>query len=94
MDLLAPGEDLHTTYDVNDTLGVRYAYVNGTSFASPQVAGTAALIGARNLDLTADQIANRLKNGAMDKGDPSRDEIYGFGLLNARCSVNLANEGC
>ena len=94
VDLMAPGVDLYTTYDVNDTLGARYAYVNGTSFAAPQVAGTAALIRARNLDLSAQQIANRLQNEATDKGVPGRDDEYGYGLLNAKCSVNPANDGC
>jgi subtilisin family serine protease len=94
VDLVAPGDDVFTTYDANDSLGVRYAYVNGTSFASPQVAGTAALIRARNLDLSAQQIASRLQNGATDKGFPGRDDEYGYGLLNAKCSVNPANDGC
>jgi subtilisin family serine protease len=96
VDLVAPGVDVYTTFDVNDPIlpAERYAYVNGTSFTSPQVAGTAALIRATNLDLSAEQITNRLQNWATDKGDPGRDDVYGYGLLNAKCSVSPANDGC
>jgi subtilisin family serine protease len=94
VDLVAPGVDVHTTYDMNDKLGVRYAYVHGTSFAAPQVAGAAALIKARNPDFTADQITNRFQNRATDRGVPGRDDEYGYGLLNAKCSVNPAYDGC
>jgi thermitase len=94
VDLVAPGVDVHTTYDMNDRLGVRYAYVHGTSFAAPQVAGAAALIKARNPDFTADQITNRFQNRATDRGVPGRDDEYGYGLLNAKCSVNPAYDGC
>ncbi len=98
VDFVAPGDHIYTTFDVNypidGTPGYRYAYVNGTSFAAPQVAGTAALIKAKNPDFTADQITNRLQNRATDMGAPGRDDVYGYGLLNAKCSVNPANAGC
>ena len=96
VDLVAPGERVLTTFDENDSffsLG-RYALVTGTSFSSPQVAGTAALIKAKNTSLTADQIATRLQSKATDKGDPGRDDTYGYGLLNARCSVSPSKNGC
>ncbi len=96
IDLVAPGESVLTTNDINDPIAGGTYYINtyGTSFAAPQVAGTAALIMARNSSLTADQIAARLQNRATDKGDSGRDDLYGYGLLNARCSVNPTNTGC
>jgi len=96
VDLVAPGESVLTTFDVNDpTLPeASYAYVNGTSFSAPQVAGTAALISAQNPALGAEQIAARLQSQAMDRGEPGRDDAYGYGLLNARCSVNPYITGC
>jgi subtilisin family serine protease len=91
VDLVAPGDDVGTTFNVNyainGTAGYRYAKVGGTSFSAPQVAGTAALIRARNADLTAQQIANRLQSKATAKD-------YGYSLLNAKCSVNPSNDGC
>jgi subtilisin family serine protease len=97
VDLVAPGESLTTTFDENDPIivpGTPYASVGGTSFSAPQVAGTAALIMAGNQDLSAEQIAKRLENHARDRGVAGRDDIYGYGLLDARCSVGPADTGC
>jgi serine protease len=95
VDLVAPGERVLTTFDENDPLLLgRYALVTGTSISSPQVAGTAAIIKAKSSSLTADQIATRLQNEATDKGDPGKDDAYGYGLLNARCSVSPGKSGC
>ena len=96
VDLVAPGESVLTTFDVNDPIlpEARYAYVNGTSFSAPQVAGTAALIKAKIPALSAEQIASRLQSQATDLGEPGRDDAYGYGLLNARCSVSSNNDGC
>ena len=69
--------------------------MNGTSFAAPQVAGAAALLNAKNGDLDAVKIATRLQNRATDLGGPGRDDEYGYGLLNAKCSVSPnRNDDC
>jgi thermitase len=101
VDLVAPGVSVLTTYDKNDpyvvdgvTYRPQYTYVRGTSFAAPQVAGVAALIEAQNGDVDAAQIAARLQNQATDLGEPGRDEEYGRGLLNARCSVTPSKDNC
>jgi subtilisin family serine protease len=101
VDLVAPGESLITTFDENDPIPgpdgpvhTLYASVGGTSFAAPQVAGTAALIMARNRGWSAKEIAERLEKYADDMGEPGRDDIYGNGLLNARCSVGPGARGC
>jgi subtilisin family serine protease len=101
VDLVAPGESLTTTFDENDpitgpggSVHTLYASVGGTSFTAPQVAGTAALIMARNHGWSAKQIAERLEKYANDMGEPGRDDIYGNGLLNARCSVGPGARGC
>jgi subtilisin family serine protease len=85
-----------TTFDKNDPLlqERQYAYVGGTSFATPQVAGAAALVKDKRGDLDAPQIAARLQNRATDLGEPSRDDEYGHGLLNAKCTVSPAKDGC
>jgi thermitase len=101
VDLVAPGVSVLTTYDENDPYEVggvtyrpQYTYVRGTSFAAPQVAGVAALVKAQNGELDAAQIAARLQNQATDLGVPGRDEEYGRGLLNARCSVSPNKVNC
>jgi subtilisin family serine protease len=102
-DLVAPGVSVLTTYDENDPYTLPgdpteyrplYTYVRGTSFAAPQVAGAAALVKAARGDFDASQIAARLQNNATDLGEPGRDEEYGHGLLNARCSVTPSKKGC
>jgi thermitase len=101
VDLVAPGVSVLTTYDKNDPYEVggvtyrpQYTYVRGTSFAAPQVAGVAALVEAQNGDADAAQIAARLQNQATDLGVPGRDEEFGHGLLNARCSVSPNKVNC
>jgi len=96
VDLVAPGESLITTFDENDPSivpGALYASVGGTSFTAPQVAGTAALIMARNRASSAQQIAERLEKYADDMGEPGRDHIYGNGLTNARWSGGPGGRG-
>lgn len=93
VDLVAPGEGVLTTTDAND-LGISYGNVYGTSFAAPQVAGTAALLKAKTPSLTAAQLAGRLQNNAAEKGVAGRDDVYGHGLLSARCAVNPSSTGC
>ena len=94
--LVAPGENVFTTFDKNNPIlqARQYAYVNGTSFAAPAACGAAALIKAQHNDLNASQIAGRLQNNATALGEPGRDEEYGYGLLNARCSVTPSKNRC
>jgi subtilisin family serine protease len=92
VDLIAPGELVLTTVNWGEgSSSPPYGYVTGTSFSAPQVAGTAALIKARNPGMSADQIAQRLKDQATDMGD---DNAYGSGMLNAKCSVYPAARFC
>ena len=76
--LVAPGVDIVSSYPAD-----QYAYMSGTSMATPVVSGIAALIKQRWPNLRADQIANILFLTATDLGDPGIDAIYGRGLVNA-----------
>ena len=53
----------------------------GTSFASPHVAGAAALLLAQDPSLTALQLRNELQAIAIDQGDPGIDNLYGAGQM-------------
>ena len=59
-----------------------YWNIQGTSFASPLVAATAALVHARYPQMTAANVINRLIYTAADLGKPGRDDVYGFGRVN------------
>jgi subtilisin family serine protease len=65
-----------------------YGYGSGTSFASPEVAGAAALVWAANRSLTATDVATILKQSASGKG--SWNEDTGYGLLDVAAAVARA----
>ncbi|MEV6812609.1 type VII secretion-associated serine protease mycosin [Micromonospora sp. NPDC051296] len=58
-----------------------YWRVQGTSFAAPLVAATAALIRARYPQLSAGDVVNRLLATAKDIGPTGRDDRFGYGLV-------------
>lgn len=78
----APAEDL-----VGAVPGGGYAQWTGTSAAAPIVAGTAALIRAEHPELTADEVAHRITASARDAGDPGKDPLYGYGVLDVEAAV-------
>ncbi len=80
VDVVAPGMGLTST-DAGP--GAAYAKGNGTSFAGPLVAGTAALVRAMEPDLTAQAVAAQVVGTAQDLGAQGRDPFLGRGLLDA-----------
>jgi serine protease len=66
-----------------------YRFFQGTSMASPHVAGVVALMRSAVPALTAQDIENLLRNGAItdDLGPPGHDEVFGHGLINAHKAV-------
>ncbi len=78
VELAAPGVDIYSTW-------LNYGYPNqsGTSMAAPFVSGVAALVKSRDLSMTPQEIRDVLANNAIDLGDAGRDNVYGFGLVQA-----------
>ena len=74
VELAAPGVAINST-----KLGGGYVEFNGTSMASPHVAGTAALVIAAGIT----DVRTQLQTTADDLGDPGRDTHYGYGLVDA-----------
>ena len=69
--------------------GAQYAYVSGTSFAAPEVAGVAALVWAAQPTLTNFQVADILPRSARrDAG--TWTPTAGCGVLDAGAAVELA----
>jgi subtilisin family serine protease len=80
--LVAPAADL---------TGARpggYWRVQGTSFAAPLVAATAALIRSRWPSLDAANVINRMIRTARDLGATGRDDQYGFGEVDPYSALN------
>ncbi|AEV88976.1 peptidase S8/S53 subtilisin kexin sedolisin [Actinoplanes sp. SE50/110] len=78
------GPETVVTAPATELVGARpggYWRVQGTSFAAPMVAGTAALIRSRWPDMSAGDVINRIIRTAKDRGTPGRDDVFGFGLI-------------
>jgi serine protease len=94
VDVAAPGGD--GSYSVLSTLNSgttapasdNYAGYQGTSMATPHVAGTAALMFAVNAALTPDDIESKLKSTA--RAFPASCSGCGTGIVDATAAVNAA----
>ena len=88
LDLVAPGVDI-----LQQTLDGVGGYADrswsGTSMASPQVAGVAALALAAGRAKTAAGLARLLTRTALDLGVPGRDPAYGAGLVRADAALGV-----
>jgi serine protease len=80
---------------VDDSTGTRkstLSFYQGTSMAAPHVAGVFALMRAVYPALSPDEIDSLLAAGSIttDLGTAGRDDIYGYGLLDALKAVQMA----
>lgn len=87
LDLVAPGEAIYTTCNVNQCNNSSYAYLSGTSLAAPFVSGTIGLLYSLNPNLTPAQVQQVLQNGAKDLSTAGRDNATGYGRLDAYASI-------
>ncbi|MFF1817243.1 type VII secretion-associated serine protease mycosin [Kribbella sp. NPDC058245] len=76
VDLVAPGDSVLTT-----TRRTGHAYVEGTSFATPFVAGTAALVRSAYPKMTAPQVIQRLMATATPARGGADSQQYGAGIV-------------
>ncbi|MBS1252828.1 MAG: Thermophilic serine proteinase [Anaerolineales bacterium] len=68
--------------------GGGYQAWSGTSMASPQVAGLAALVKSIHSDWTNGQIRNVIEETAVDLGVSGWDPIFGWGRIDAFAALN------
>lgn len=100
VDVVAPGGDV--TVDLNNdgygdgilqnTFGnnprdMGYYFYQGTSMATPHVAGTAALMISNGNATTPDQVQRALQDTAHERGEPGKDNLYGYGLIDAYAAL-------
>lgn len=105
LDLVAPGGNLsvdqnndgygdgilqQTFESSNKVCNFGYYFFQGTSMATPHVAGVAALLISAGKANTPEEVRNILQQTAEDKGAPGRDDIYGWGLVNAAAALGIA----
>lgn len=100
IDFSAPGTNIRTTDRTGsagyDTTG-DYAWVNGTSFASPYAAGVAALVKVAHPSWNPINIETAIKSGATDLGSNSYDTTFGWGMVNAHRAITIfgpVNDEC
>ncbi len=92
VDVCAPAVSIYSTYySLQDTSG--YAYMSGTSMASPFVSGLAGLLLSRRPDLTVAELTDLLTSTAVDLGDPGKDKLFGYGRVDAYAALLAANDG-
>lgn len=87
LDLLAPGLAIYTTCN-GASCPSGYAYMPGTSAATPMVAGAAALLYALSPNLTPAQVQTTLQNGAKDIASNGKDDFTGYGRLDTYRAIN------
>jgi serine protease len=92
VDIAAPGGDsgagILSTLNAGTSTpaGDTYAYYMGTSMATPHVAGVAALMLAKNPNLTPDEVEAKLKSTA--RAFPAACSGCGAGIVDAAAAVN------
>ncbi len=87
-DVSAPGVSVRSSID-----GGGYASFNGTSMASPHVAGCVALLMTADPSLSIDDAENLLRDHAVDLGAPGPDFDYGYGRIDCYESVSNLQPG-
>ncbi|MDK1492341.1 S8 family serine peptidase [Sinorhizobium sp. 7-81] len=85
IDFAAPGVAVWTAASVS---GARLK--TGTSFAAPFVTAALALLKASKPELAPTHIRETLTGSVEDLGDPGKDPVFGWGLLNARAICETA----
>ena len=107
IDVAAPGGDLSADSngdgygdgvlstsgdDSSGNVTFNYVFYQGTSMATPHVAGVAALMKSLAPGMTPAQLEGLLAGGTItqDLGSPGRDDNYGYGLIDARAAAAAA----
>jgi hypothetical protein len=89
LDYSAPGEKIYSTYVTEEGMNPGYAYMSGTSMATPYVTGIIALYKEAYPDLTTQQLKSAMQQNVFDLGMKDKDSYYGYGLVQAPSSLFL-----
>jgi bacillopeptidase F len=83
----APGVDVRSSTPVS-----MYGSLSGTSMASPHINGVAALMREANPEITPEEAKQIMYDTAVDLGASGKDNLYGWGMVDAVECVNGALE--
>ncbi len=87
VDVFGPGQEIYATYPGVD----QYRFLNGTSMASPAVAGVAALVWSHYPKLTAEDIRNILME-TVNKNEQLKEISVAGGVVDSYKAVQKAEE--
>jgi subtilisin family serine protease len=86
--VVAPGVDVFTTLPDG-----RYGPSTGTSIATAHVSGVAALLLSAHPGLSPKEVEDILTSTARDLGPPEKDDMFGWGAVDAcRAVAKATNE--
>ena len=92
-EVVAPGVHIRTAdLTMGGIFPAAYTVVEGTSFATPHVAGAMALLLAARPELSVDQLEAALRATATDLGQPGADNGSGSGLINVLAAYTYLAE--
>ncbi len=83
-EVVAPGVTISSTAPGNS-----YLVANGTSMSCPEVSGVAALVLSLNSTLNPNEVRAILAASAIDMGSPGKDNLFGYGMVNAARALQL-----
>jgi subtilisin family serine protease len=83
-DVSAPGTNIKSL----NYSGSGYVNMDGTSMATPHVAGTVCLMLSKNPDLSPAEVDSILEVTAVDRGASGKDNDFGAGRIDALAAVN------
>ena len=86
VDVAAPGTNILSTYPDN-----QYAYLQGTSMATPYVTGMVALIKAYSADTTVNEMVELVKNSVDTKSDLT-NKVASNGRVNVNNALNIQDD--
>jgi subtilisin family serine protease len=90
LDLMAPGEDILSTFPTGDSNP--YAYLSGTSMATAHASGAASLLASQAAFNTPLRIYNALTSTALNMDVPGVDPRTGYGLIQISAALGFTPE--
>ncbi|WLR49025.1 S-layer homology domain-containing protein [Halobacillus litoralis] len=83
LDFTAPGMNIKSTYITTEDNQSGYEMLSGSSMAAPHVTGVLTLYKEMFPEFNKDELLNLAINNSLDLGENGKDNIYGYGMIQA-----------